>query len=72
MSLEKNAAAGTAIIPVSRGAILRSGTAIVTGVIKAGDLVDQYVIPRYDFRKKTGYQREASKARVNRLATDLN
>lgn len=71
MSLEKDAAAGMTIIPVIRGATLRSGTAIVTGVIRAGDLVDQYLIPRHDFRKKTGYQREASTARVNRLATDL-
>jgi DGQHR domain-containing protein len=71
MSLEKDAAAGTATIPVNRGAKLRSGTEIVTGVMRAGDLVDQYLIPRHDFRKKTGYQRDASTARVNRLATDL-
>lgn len=58
-------------IPVILGPELRDGTAIVSGVITAGQLVDRYQIPRRDFRRKSGYQRDASTARVNRLANDL-
>jgi len=58
-------------IPVVQGPTLRDGTQIVAGVITAGQLVDRYVIPRRDFRKKSGYQRDASTARVNRLASEL-
>lgn len=58
-------------IAVIYGPSLRDGTRIVTGVVTAGQLVDRYVIPRRDFRKKSGYQREVSTARVNRLANDL-
>lgn len=43
----------------------------VAGMIKAGDLYGRYVIPQRDHRKKTGYQRELSTARVNRLVKDL-
>lgn len=41
------------------------------GVIAAADLVDRYVVPQRDSRKKTGYQRPTSKARVNKLVADL-
>lgn len=41
------------------------------GVIQAVDLVDRYVIPKRDSRKKTGYQRPTSKTRVNKLVADL-
>ena len=44
---------------------------MVLGVITAGMLADLYLVPRRDTRKKTGYQREVSPARVNRLIRDL-
>lgn len=48
-----------------------TGQALAVGIISAGALVDRYVIPRRDSRRKTGYQREVSTARVNRLMKDL-
>ncbi len=42
-----------------------------TGIIKAGDLYERYEVPRKNFRDQTGYQRELSTARVNRLVKDL-
>jgi DGQHR domain-containing protein len=42
------------------------------GVITAGMLADLYLVPRRDTRKKTGYQREVSPTRVNRLIRDLS
>lgn len=48
-----------------------TGQPLAIGVISAGALVDRYVIPRRDSRSKTGYQREVSTARVNRLMKDL-
>lgn len=41
------------------------------GVIEAAALVERYVIPHRDSRKKQGYQRPTSKARVNKLIADL-
>ncbi len=41
------------------------------GVISAGALVDRYEVPQRDHRRKAGYQRPVSQARVNKLATDL-
>ncbi len=41
------------------------------GVIEAAALVERYVIPHRDSRRKTGYQRPTSKARVNKLIADL-
>lgn len=46
-------------------------TPMVAGVTTAGVLADRYVIPRRDHRAKTGYQREVSVSRVNRLMNDL-
>ncbi len=57
-------------IPVVRTATW-SGTPMAVGVITAGALVDRYTIPRRDSRSKTGYQREVSVSRVNRLMKDL-
>ncbi len=48
-----------------------SGTAMAVGVITAGDLRDHYFVPRRDSRNRTGYQREVSPSRVNRLMKDL-
>lgn len=48
-----------------------TGQALAIGVISAEALVDRYFIPRRDSRNKTGYQREVSAARVNRLMKDL-
>lgn len=48
-----------------------TGQPLAIGVISAGALVDRYLIPRRDSRTKTGYQREVSTARVNRLMKDL-
>lgn len=51
---------------------LRKKTPMVLGVITAGILADLCTIPRRDPRKKTGYQREVSPHRVNRLIKDLS
>lgn len=48
-----------------------TGQEMAVGVINAGALVDRYVIPRRDSRNKTGYQREVSVTRVNKLMKDL-
>jgi DGQHR domain-containing protein len=41
------------------------------GVIQAAALVDRYVIPHRDSRRKVGYQRPTSQPRVNKLIADL-
>ena len=71
MQSKETASADIATIPVSGHATLSRGTKIVTGVIRAGDLVRRSEIPRRNYRDGTGYQRDPSPARVNRLATDL-
>ena len=43
----------------------------VVGVITAGVLVKNFVVPHRDSRRKQGYQRPVSPTRVNKLATDL-
>lgn len=58
-------------IEVQEGPSLHKGTPTVVGVITAGVLTDRYEIPRRDHRRKTGYQREVSTTRVNRLVADL-
>jgi len=50
---------------------LRTGTPVVIGVVEAGRLVSQRVVPRRDHKRKTGYQREVSVTRVNRLVSEL-
>lgn len=49
----------------------RKKTAMVVGTMKAGMLAELYEVPRRDPRSKTGYQREISQSRVNRLMKDL-
>lgn len=58
-------------IPVISTTSLRKKTLMVTGVIRAGTLVELRTIPRRDFRTKSGYQREPSTERINRLVQDL-
>lgn len=60
-------------IPVTLGpALIKTGTQIVTGFIKAGALApDNYVIPSFDYRTKEGYQRPPQQNRINDLANDL-
>ena len=58
-------------IPVMDGPTLRHGIPLVMGVITAGTLAAKYEIPRRDYRDKSGYQREASINRVNRLVQEL-
>jgi DGQHR domain-containing protein len=58
-------------IPVAEGPRLRGDIGIVLGVIDAGTLSQLYTIPRRDFRRKTGYQRDVSVTRVNRIVADL-
>jgi len=41
------------------------------GAIPAGELVNRYRIARRDFARNTGYQRNESKTRVNKLVRDL-
>lgn len=41
------------------------------GVMEAAAIVERYVIPHRDSRKKVGYQRPTSQARVNKLISDL-
>jgi DGQHR domain-containing protein len=41
------------------------------GVIRAGALVDRYTVAYRDSRRKSGYQRPVSSARVNKLVADL-
>lgn len=58
-------------IPVVQGPTLRGGVPLVIGTIGAGPLTERFRIPRRDHRRKTGYQREISLTRVNRIVNDL-
>ena len=57
-------------IPVIKGPKLHGGVELAIGQITANTLVSRYVIPRRDHTRKTGYQREASITRVNKLVKD--
>ena len=59
-------------IDVQEGPRLLKGQGIVLGTISARVLAEHYEIPRRDSRNKQGYQREASSARINRLANGLS
>jgi DGQHR domain-containing protein len=59
-------------IPVTTTETHRKKTPMALGVITAGVLADLHLVPRRDTRKKTGYQREVSPTRVNRLVRDLS
>jgi DGQHR domain-containing protein len=59
-------------IPVLlRTTTLRRKSPEAVGVMSAADLTRRFEVPRRDFRRRTGYQREISSARVNKLAEDL-
>jgi DGQHR domain-containing protein len=58
--------------PVTLSLTARKNLTLAVGVMKAGTLTKNYVIPRRDQRNKTGYQREASSSRVNKLVTQLS
>jgi DGQHR domain-containing protein len=47
-------------------------TPMVVGVMTAKTLVEHFQVPRRDHRKKSGYQREVSTTRVNRLVKELS
>lgn len=49
----------------------RKGIPLAVGVMSARSLTARYEIPRRDHQKQTGYQRDVSKARVNKLVSDL-
>src|SRR4051794_29545341 len=50
---------------------LISGTELAVGAMTASLLAEHYVVPRRDHRSKSGYQREVSNSRVNKLVKDL-
>ena len=58
-------------IPVIESTPLRKGPRVVVGVLDAATLIDQHVVPRRDTRNKTGYQRDVTQIRVNRLESEL-
>ena len=58
-------------IPVIESTPLRKGPRVVVGVLDAATLIDQHVVPRRDTRNKTGYQRDLTQTRVNRLESEL-
>ena len=58
-------------VPVLETAPLKNGRRKVIGQITAGELAQLNHVPRRNFRDKTGYQREPSASRVNRLAQEL-
>lgn len=58
-------------LPVTMARMGGSDIDVVVGVMEAKRLTDVFEIPRRDARKKTGYQRDPSGPRVNRLAEDL-
>ena len=58
-------------IPVIESRTLRKGPRVVVGVLDASTLITQASVPRRDTRTKSGYQRDLTRARVNRLQNDL-
>lgn len=61
----------TTQLTVLLGPKLNSGIQLVTGSISIGFLNGRYEVPYRDARAKTGYQRNPSKARINKLKADL-
>lgn len=49
----------------------RKGIPLAVGVMSARSLTRKYAIPRRNHQEQTGYQRDVSKARVNKLVSDL-
>ena len=58
-------------IPVFESTPLRKGPRVVVGVLDAGTLIEQHSVPRRNTRTKTGYQRDLTRSRVNRLENEL-
>ncbi len=58
-------------VPVIESRPLRKGPRVVVGVLDAGTLIAQHSVPTRDTRRKSGYQRELMRARVNRLQSEL-
>jgi DGQHR domain-containing protein len=58
-------------IPVSLGQLPRTKVKIAVGVIRVGDLIPRYEIVRREHYSRSGYQREPSRVRVNKLMTAL-
>ena len=58
-------------IPVVKSQPLRNQVPVIVGVIPAGAVVRLHKIPRRNHTRKTGYQREVSVTRVNRLVKEL-
>ena len=58
-------------IPVIDAPSLQDGVPMVMGVMPAGVLTRLFETPKRDSRRKSGYQRELSTARVNKLVDDL-
>jgi DGQHR domain-containing protein len=67
MTIEQTAEASLPVVLTK----LRSNTQLAVGAMTAGVLVKHFFVPRRDSRHKTGYQREVTTARVNRLVKDL-
>jgi DGQHR domain-containing protein len=49
----------------------RTGTPLAVGVMTAMAITPRFKIPNRNYKSQTGYQREISKARVNKLVSDL-
>ena len=58
-------------IPVLESTPLRKGPRVVVGVLDARTLIEQHFVPRRNTRTKTGYQRDLTRSRVNRLENEL-
>lgn len=64
-------APGSTEFPVILARTRRQGTPLAVGVMTAAAITRRYEIPRRNHKLQTGYQREVSKARVNKLVSDL-
>ena len=65
------AASGLQPIQVTLRTTTRRKNPQVVGVMTAGEVTSRYIIPRRDFTKRTGYQREVSTSRVNKMVSEL-
>jgi DGQHR domain-containing protein len=57
--------------PVALTQTRRRGTPLAVGVMTAAAVTRHFEIPKRNHKLQTGYQREVSKARVNKLVSDL-
>jgi len=58
-------------VDVVVGPTLRSGTALIAGMIPFGALRGKYEIPYYNYTTKRGYQRQPAMSRVSAFATEI-